>query len=153
MSAIRTTAFTIWLILFVISFEFGFSLPDKIDQLPASANNIPTMLFVFFVALLLLHFIGIARARWDSGESPIKLAVIENFIERKRMENFALAVQPTKLLIVCAGTIGFVGIIQTAISSQVTLSYIYSVFFLVVSAGQLYGYFRRKANSQSNDDV
>jgi hypothetical protein len=145
MSAIRTTAFTIWLILFVISFEFGFSLPDKIDQLPASANNIPTMLFVFFVALLLLHFIGIARARWDSGESPIKLAVIENFI--------ALAVQPTKLLIVCAGTIGFVGIIQTAISSQVTLSYIYSVFFLVVSAGQLYGYFRRKANSQSNDDV
>jgi hypothetical protein len=111
------------------------------------------MLFVFFVALLLLHFIGIARARWDSGESPIKLAVIENFIERKRMENFALAVQPTKLLIVCAGTIGLVGIIQTAISSQVTLSYIYSAFFLAVSARQLYGYFRRKANSQSNDDA
>ena len=147
MSAIRTTAFTIWLISFVIAFEFGFSLPAKIDQLPASLNNTPTMLFVFFIVILILRFIGIVRVRWDSGESPIKLAVIETFIERERLEKFVLAVRPTKLLIVFAGTIGLVGLVQTAITSQATVSYISSVFFFAVSAGQLYADFRRKTNS------
>ncbi len=153
MSAIRTTAFTIWLISFVIAFEFGFSLPDRIGQLPANLNNYPTMLFVFFVAILFLRFVGITRARWDSGENPIMLDAMEKFVDRERLKNFVLAVQPTKLLIVCAGTIGLVGKIQTANTSQATPSYIISMFFVVVSAGQFYAYFRRKTYRQSNDDA
>ncbi len=152
-SAIRTTAFTIWLISFVIAFEFGFSLPDKIDQLSAGSNNLPIMLFMLIAAILFLHFIGIARARWNAGESPIKLDLFERFVERERLENFVLAVQPTKLLIVCAGTIGLVGIIQTANSSQATPSYVFSIFFVAVSGGQFYAYIRRKTFRQTNDDA
>lgn len=153
MSAIRTTAFTIWIISIVIAFEFGITLPDKIDQLAVNTNNIPTMVFVFFIAVLLLHFIGMAQARWNSDTTPMRLSVIGNFIERERLEKFVLAVQPTKLLIVCAATIGLVGTVQTANTSQASLAYIASMFFLLVSAGQFFAQLRRDTNKQSNDDV
>ena len=152
MSAIRTAAFAIWLISIVIAFEFGISVPERIDQLPGN-NNIPIMFFIFLVSILFLHFIGIVRVRWDSDKHPLNLGVFGNLVERERLENFVLAVQPTKLLIVCAATIGLVGLVRTATTSQDSLSYICSAFFLVVSAWQFYAYIRHVANIQPNDDA
>lgn len=152
MTAIRTTAFTIWVILIVIAFEFGVTLPDKIDQLSANTNNFSTVFFALIVVISILYFISVARARWESDTIPMKFRFIGNVIERERLENFVLAVQPTKLLIACVGIIGVVGIVQTANSSQASLSYAYSALFLDMGAGQLIANILRNTNSQSNED-
>lgn len=115
MSAIRTTAFTIWPIAVVLAFEFGFTLPNKIDQLPASSNNYPAMFFVLIVVASFLYFVGIVRSRWESNAMPENLGFLEKLIERERIERFVMAVQPTKLLIACAAVIGCVGIARLRI--------------------------------------
>jgi len=153
MTAIRTTAFTIWVILIVIAFEFGVTLPDKIDQLPANTNNFSTVFFALIIVISFLYFISVARARWESDTIPKKLGFLNNVIERERIENFVLAVQPTNLLIACVGIIGVVGVVQTANSSQASLSYAYSALFLVMGAGQSIANIRRNTFRQLNEDV
>lgn len=139
----RFIAWSIWAYAVVFALLMGGSLPSFVQTLPIDTDRVATGILLIFLTIPIVLLLGFARARWRHEPPRAAGGFFASVFGEQRAAEILEAVRPAILLMIVSLLIGGIGVARTFLTTQSSVSYCLSSYFLAVGLGNLYSYLGR----------